>query len=227
MRRTEAFEQPSLDAARRWQFRPPDQAPATTLIGFNIALARRPVPGGPVRNIPTWASAYVNRAIRDRWGTPSLTLVPPAAMRTATGVLLDVSIDGRGTPTSACALGPVGELTVPALQAVLSWRFMGRSDGTRRAQMMSLHFLKSAMKVKDVKPTYTADAMHLKIQGQVLVEVLIGVDGLVHDAVVKQSLPGLDESALEAVRQWEFTPALRDGVPVERRVMVTCAFRLR
>jgi TonB family protein len=219
--------QASLDAARHWRFRPPDHAPATTLIGFNIALAQRPVPGGPIRNIPTWASAFVNRALMDQWGMPSITLVAPVAMQTASGALIDVSIDANGTPVSACALGPIDQLTVPALQTALAWRFMGRSDGTTYLTMVSLHFTKQPRKIKDVRPVYPAAAMKKHVTGTVQVEVMIGVDGRVSDATVVKSIPALDDAALTAVRQWQFAPALRDGIPVAQKSTITVAFALK
>jgi protein TonB len=60
--------------------------------------------------------------------------------------------------------------------------------------------------VKEVKPSYTAQAMRAGIQGTVEMKVTIGVDGKVSDAHVIRSLPMLDEAALTAVRKWEFKP---------------------
>ena len=59
-------------------------------------------------------------------------------------------------------------------------------------------------------------------------EIVIGVNGKVLEAVIQKSLlPSLDQSALRAVRQWEFTPALRNGVPVEHRATVSVSFDFR
>lgn len=76
--------------------------------------------------------------------------------------------------------------------------------------------------VKEVKPTYTEEAMRAKIEGTVEMKVRIGTDGRVADAWVVRSLPGLDEQALIAVRQWEFT---EPSQPVE--VNVEMMFTLR
>ncbi len=58
-------------------------------------------------------------------------------------------------------------------------------------------------------------AQAARVSGVVILEALIGEDGSVRDAKVLRSVPLLDASALEAVRQWRFTPTLLNGVPVQ------------
>ena len=79
----------------------------------------------------------------------------------------------------------------------------------------------------DVQPRYPPEAMAARVQGMVIVELVIGPDGRVTDAKVLRSIPALDEAALEAVRQWTYTPTLLNGVavPVIMTTMVT--FQLR
>jgi TonB family protein len=58
--------------------------------------------------------------------------------------------------------------------------------------------------------------------------IVIGPDGLVSGAEVMKSVGyGLDEKAVEAVRQWKFTPSTRNGVPVAVYVSVLMNFSLR
>lgn len=80
------------------------------------------------------------------------------------------------------------------------------------------------MKVKDVKPVYPADAQAAGITGLVIVEAVIGRDGRVQDARVLRSVPELDGAALDAVSQWEYTPTLLGGQPVEVIMTVTVNF---
>ncbi|HKV99619.1 MAG TPA: TonB family protein [Vicinamibacterales bacterium] len=87
--------------------------------------------------------------------------------------------------------------------------------------------IKEPTKIKDVKPVYPADAEAAGIQGIVIVETTIGPSGLVSDARVLRSIPGLDQAAVDAVRQWEFTPTLLNGAPVPVIMTVTVNFRLR
>jgi TonB family protein len=82
-------------------------------------------------------------------------------------------------------------------------------------------------KLKDVRPVYPPGAELAGIQGVVIIEATIGVDGRVGGAKVLRSIPELDEAALEAVRQWEFTTTELNGVPVPVIMTVTVNFSLQ
>ena len=84
--------------------------------------------------------------------------------------------------------------------------------------------IKAPTKIKDVKPVYPAIARSARVAGVVTIEATIGPDGKVIDATVVRSIPLLDEAALDAVRQWEYTPTLLNGVAVPVRVTVTINF---
>ena len=81
--------------------------------------------------------------------------------------------------------------------------------------------IKAPTKIKDVKPVYPAIARSARVAGVVTIEATIGADGKVIDAKVVRSVPLLDQAALDAVRQWEYTPTLLNGVPVPVVVTVT------
>jgi protein TonB len=85
--------------------------------------------------------------------------------------------------------------------------------------------IKAPTKIKDVKPVYPAIAKSARVAGVVMIEATIGSDGKVIDAKVVRSIPLLDQAALDAVRQWEYTPTLLNGVPVPVLVTVTINFR--
>ena len=82
-------------------------------------------------------------------------------------------------------------------------------------------------KVKDVRPVYPAIAQSARVQGVVIIEATIGPTGTVQDAKVLRSIPLLDAAALDAVRQWQFTPTLLNGVPVPVIMTVTVNFTLQ
>ena len=82
-------------------------------------------------------------------------------------------------------------------------------------------------KVRDVRPFYPKLALDNKVQGRVIIEAVIGVDGHVKDARVLRSIPLLDRAALDAVQQWRFTPTLLNGVPVPVIITVTVDFKLQ
>jgi protein TonB len=87
--------------------------------------------------------------------------------------------------------------------------------------------IKAPTKVKTVDPVYPGDAMQAKIEGMVIIEATICQDGSVADARVLRSVALLDQAALDAVRQWKYTPTTMDGVPVPVVMTVTVNFSLR
>jgi protein TonB len=87
--------------------------------------------------------------------------------------------------------------------------------------------IREPKKVKDVAPVYPNIAKTAKIQGVVIIEAQISPQGKVEGVKVLRSIPTLDESAMDAVRQWVYTPTLIDGVPVSVIMTVTVNFMLR
>ena len=61
----------------------------------------------------------------------------------------------------------------------------------------------------------------------VVIEATIGVNGRVRDAVVRRSIPLLDAAALDAVRQWEFTPTIVNGAAVPIVMTVSVSFAMQ
>src|SRR5437667_4674124 len=82
-------------------------------------------------------------------------------------------------------------------------------------------------KIKDVRPVYPTIAQAARVEGMVIIETMIGPTGRVLGAKVIRSVLLLDAAALEAVRQWEFTPTLLNGSPVPVVLTVTVNFALR
>jgi TonB family protein len=87
--------------------------------------------------------------------------------------------------------------------------------------------IKTPTKVKDVPPVYPPDAFAARITGVIILEVTVDTDGRVSDAKILRSIPLLDPAALEAVRQWEFTPTELNGTRVPVIMTVTVNFTLQ
>jgi TonB family protein len=82
--------------------------------------------------------------------------------------------------------------------------------------------------LREVKPSYTEEARRAGVNGEVVLEIVVRRDGSVGDVRVLQRLgSGLDERAIDAVRQWRFDPARRQGVAVDVIVEVSVEFKLR
>ena len=86
--------------------------------------------------------------------------------------------------------------------------------------------LQIPQKVKHVAPVYPPVAQSARVQGVVIVEVIIDRDGRVGYSRVLRSIPLLDQAALDAVNQWEFTPTLLNGAPVPVIMTATVQFSL-
>jgi TonB family protein len=88
--------------------------------------------------------------------------------------------------------------------------------------------IKAPTKVLNVNPTYPASMRAAGRSGVVPIDALIGADGsVVFARVVSASVhPDFADAAVEAVRQWKFTPTLLNGKPVEVLMSVTINFAL-
>lgn len=76
-------------------------------------------------------------------------------------------------------------------------------------------------------PAYTPEARQLRVEGEVLLEVTFTASGQVHVVRVVRGLGhGLDESAMRAAQGIRFTPAQRDGRPVDSTATLHIVFQL-
>lgn len=82
-------------------------------------------------------------------------------------------------------------------------------------------------KTRHVSPAYPSLARAARVEGLVVIEATIDLEGRVREARVLRSVPLLDEAAVEAVRQWEFSPTRLNGRPVSVMLTVTVRFRLQ
>ena len=87
--------------------------------------------------------------------------------------------------------------------------------------------IKYPAKVHHVPPVYPRIAQDARVSGLVILEAIIGVDGRVQDVRVLRSKALLDHAAIDAVKQWRFTPTLLNGVPVPVILTVTVNFELQ
>jgi TonB family protein len=87
--------------------------------------------------------------------------------------------------------------------------------------------VKAPRLISKIEPKYSEDARLAKYTGAVLLSVEIGKDGGARNIRVTRPLGlGLDEKAVEAVKQWKFAPGTLNGVPVVVSAQVEVNFRL-
>jgi protein TonB len=94
----------------------------------------------------------------------------------------------------------------------------GLNDGVLRISAPS--------RIVYVKPEYSESARAAKAQGIVVLEAQIELDGRVCNPRVVRSIPLLDQPAIDAVLQWRFAPAKRNGVAVPVITTLTVNFTL-
>jgi TonB family protein len=77
-------------------------------------------------------------------------------------------------------------------------------------------------------PKYGEASKKARIEGTVILYVVVGIDGVPSDVLVYQMLsPDLDAEAVKAVRQWRFTPGARNGQSTALPVVIEVNFQLR
>ena len=78
-----------------------------------------------------------------------------------------------------------------------------------------------------ILPVYPATAKQQGVQGRVILNGIIGTDGRYKRLDVLAGPPMLQQAALDAVRQWVYTPYLRDGKPIEVETDISVVFALQ
>jgi protein TonB len=111
------------------------------------------------------------------------------------------------------------EAAAAKAKAAAAARAKARAEAVRVGSTM-----RPPTKIKDVQPVYPAIAKSARVSGAVVIEAMIGTDGKVAEATVVKSIPLLDQAALDAVRQWEYTPSLLNGKPVPVVMTITINF---
>jgi protein TonB len=78
--------------------------------------------------------------------------------------------------------------------------------------------------VKRVEPAYPDVALMAKVGGMVILEAVVDADGTVESVKVLRSVKFLDNAAIEAVKQWRYSPLILNGVPTPFVLTVTLNF---
>jgi TonB family protein len=135
----------------------------------------------------------------------------------------ELAVAAKAAGDKAAADAVAGKAAAEAVAAKAKAAAAAREKALKAAVRVGGR-IKPPSKIKDVKPVYPAIAQSAHVVGAVTIEATIGPDGKVIDTKVVRSVPLLDQAALDAVRQWEYTPALLNGEPVPVLVTVTVNF---
>jgi TonB family protein len=228
-RETVTLVAPSMDV--------PVVKPAKTQTGGGGGGGDRDKFQAPKGNIPKPAMEQITPpAIVVRNDHPKLAVQPTVVMPPE--VKMAMNAPNLGNPTAAMPSGPPsngtgsgggigsgsgGGIGVGAGPGVGEGRGGGIGGGVFRVGGGV-----SAPKVTyQPDPEYSEEARKAKYQGVCVLSLIVGPDGKPRDVKVARSLGlGLDEKAIEAVNQWKFEPAQKDGKPVAVAINVEVTFRL-
>ena len=228
-----AMEDAAFRAVQQWRYEPPFAAPLSFPVTITVAenpegpTVRRQVSGMPGADVAVRVGGNVRTPVKIKDVKP---VYPPNAQaaRISGIVILEVLIGSDGAVEEAQVLRSIPLLDQAAVDAVMQWRFAptllnGQTVPVIMTVTVNFTLDDSAGRrgripeelrprevtptvVKEVKPVYPPIAFSAGVEGSVEVEATIGTDGTVIDAHVVRSIPLLDEAAVEAVRQWKFTP---------------------
>jgi len=139
------------------------------------------------------------------------------------------TVDGKPVPVRMFARTRFFADGRPAYPRIMA-RF-GQAAGMAmqgfRTPPMNPHGLTPPRPITTAEPEYTDEARKKKIQGVVVLSVLVNEEGVPIDPQITRSLnPGLDEKAIECALKYTFRPAMRDGVPVATRIAIEMNFRI-
>jgi protein TonB len=185
-----------------------------------IRKVREPLVIGATRSDPTALRIAADGMVREsaaalrRW-----TYDPPASGPISFLVTFSFKPGGDTTNSQSTSVppGPVGFSAAAAAAA---------AGGVPNGPVRVGGSVKAPTQISKIQPVYPAEAMAAGVSGVVILEAVIGVDGRVNDAKVLRSIPQLDQAAVDAVRQWVYTPTLLNGVPVPVIMTVTVTFTL-
>ncbi len=84
--------------------------------------------------------------------------------------------------------------------------------------------IEEGLLIRDVKPLYPRLAQAAGVQGEVVLQAVIGKDGRIENLHALSGNPLLVKAALDAVQQWRYRPYLLNGQPVEVETQITVRF---
>ena len=177
---------------------------------------RDPPAGSPPASDPPASAGPTVTAIRTVLPPLEVEVVAGDAHRTVRPGTNAVHVDlQRPTSGQSLASAPDERTETAARVATASTERTSISPG-RAASLVS----------HSVKPDYPLLARQMRVQGSVILQAMIGRDGMIQDLRILSGPPILATAAEEAVRQWHFKPHFVGSEPVETRANITVNFTI-
>lgn len=150
---------------------------------------------------------------------------PAVAETIANGTRYDVRIEPHGAAYLIAFTAHAGTELIDTMRGGFTER-SALSDAIPQSPQRAGRDVDEPAVLRRVEPVFTEDAKAAGAAGTVVLEVHIDKSGFVQNVqVLKPMGYGLSESAIEAVRQWQFAPSMQGRVPVEVVQEVTLTFK--
>lgn len=192
-----------------------------------LPLPRRPLTFEEIRLVhladiqgPSQRRLAEGRATGSGSSTPAPTLEPTAITRET---VVEPSPPGPGSGSGV--IGMVNGLE--NIESIGTPEPVRTPAGPPPAPVRLHQGIEAPKKIEDVPPAYPAMARVARVEGIVILEAVIDTRGNVPSVAVLRSNAMLDQAAIDAVRQWRYTPARLNGQPVPVIVTITVRFQLR
>lgn len=155
---------------------------------------------------------------------PPAADTPPPPPKTP--VAVPPPIVALPAPPPPMAVAPVAPVTPVAPVAVAAAPVSFAPPAA--SSMVQANDLMARM-VEGKAPTYPIESRRKREEGKVVLSVTIGLDGRVEaiSVAVSSGFDRLDNAAMKAVRQWRWTPMMRDGAPIRVRGNVPIPFVIK
>lgn len=178
---------------------PPPAAPAAPVVKVEVPKSDAPPPPPP---------------------DPSKEQVPDVAPKEMPKRDLSTAYAVQGTPGS----GPAGGVAGGGVAGTGGMSLAGAGGGSSR--VVDVAFENMKIKVKPPAPPYPPIAKLAKIQGTVVVEIVVGTDGVPVSAKAVEGPPQLRPASEAYALTWRFEPAMVNGQPVQSRFRLTMPYKL-
>jgi TonB family protein len=158
-------------------------------------------------------------------------------------VIVEATTDLEGRVESIKILKPMPPLDQAAVKAIKKWRYDPYMINGRPRRVVftvtvgfSLHGGKTndalaavgpPVRLKRVDPIYPEEAKKAGIEGTVVLGATIDGEGKITDVKVLESVPGLDQAAVDALKQWLYAPVRVGGQPITYSFTVSVRFALK
>jgi periplasmic protein TonB len=210
----------------------PPETNAPVISAKTVAPSPAPASSQPANTTSTTSSVPAPSSTKSLKEIPIAAVPTPAVAQPKKPALGDVRLatpvvnhSASAAPDSSDAELNVGSQVAPNADSLSS--LTGGHSKEPAAPAPVGGDVKQARLVKSVPPVYPSMARSQHISGNVTLDALIDAQGNVTTMKVLSGSPVLHQAALEAVKQWKYSPAQLDGSPTAMHLTVTVQFRIQ